>query len=102
MHAFLVSDNIDSLVGMKLAGINGVIVHDGDSALDEINKISEDKNAGIVLITEKAAEMAGERLSKLKIKKGMPLIVEIPDRHSTGEEKDRITKYIKEAIGLKV
>ena len=31
-----------------------------------------------------------------------PLVVEIPDRHSTGRASDSITRYIREAIGVKL
>lgn len=102
MKTYLVSDNVDTLVGMRLAGVKGKIVYDGNSVIDEIKKVSEDKSIGIILVTQKAAKMAGEMLDKLKITMSIPLIVEIPDRHSMGENKERITKYIKEAIGLKV
>jgi V/A-type H+-transporting ATPase subunit F len=33
VRAFLVSDNHDSLVGMRIAGIPGVIVHDREETL---------------------------------------------------------------------
>lgn len=102
MNAYLISDNIDTLVGMRLAGIKGVVVHDGNGVMDEIKKAASDKNTGILLITEKAAAMAREQVDNLKLTMGLPLIVEIPDRHGIEREKDRITRYIKEAIGLKV
>ena len=31
-----------------------------------------------------------------------PLIVEIPDRHGGGRAKDSITRYVREAIGIKI
>ena len=33
---------------------------------------------------------------------GRPLVVEIPDRHSAGRAPDSITRYIREAIGVKL
>jgi V/A-type H+-transporting ATPase subunit F len=41
-------------------------------------------------------------VDKMKLKKGVPLIIEVPDRHGAAVDKDRITRYIKEAIGLKI
>lgn len=32
----------------------------------------------------------------------IPLVVEIPDRHSTGRSSDSITRYIREAHGVKL
>mgnify|MGYP000318379414 CR=1 FL=1 len=38
----------------------------------------------------------------LKLTAQRPLVVEIPDRHSAGRAPDSITRYIREAIGVKV
>lgn len=102
MIAYLISDNIDTLVGMKLAGIKGTIARDGETVLEEIKKAASDQKTGIILITEKAAAMSRDKINNLKLNMEIPLIVEIPDRHTAVEKSDRITKYIKEAIGLKV
>lgn len=102
MKAFLISDNIDTQVGMRLAGINGVIVHDRESVLKELNGIVKNKEYGIILITEKLASLVREEVKKLKLNMNIPLIVEIPDRHGTTRGKDSITKYVKESIGLKI
>lgn len=39
MRMFLISDNVDTLTGMRLAGIDGVVVHEKQEikqALDEV------------------------------------------------------------------
>ena len=38
MKAFIVSDNHDSLVGMRLAGIQGCLVHTADEAFAAIDR----------------------------------------------------------------
>ena len=38
----------------------------------------------------------------LKLNRKQPLIVEIPDRHGNGRTKDSITKYVQDAIGVKL
>ncbi len=38
----------------------------------------------------------------LKLNRKKPLIVEIPDRHGNGRTKDSITKYVQDAIGVKL
>jgi len=102
MKAFLISDNIDTQVGMRLAGISGVIVHDRESVLKELDNITKNKQIGIILITEKLASLVREEVKKIKLDLNIPLIVEIPDRHGTARSKDSITKYVKESIGLKI
>ena len=43
-----------------------------------------------------------ERVDALKRTAMRPLLVEIPDRHHTHRAPDSITRYIREAIGIKV
>jgi V/A-type H+-transporting ATPase subunit F len=102
MKAYLISDNIDTQVGMRLAGIKGTIVHSHDEVVNELESILKDKEIGIIFFTEKAAAMARDEVSKLKIQKGLPLAVEVPDRHGTVRGRDSITRLIRESIGLKV
>lgn len=102
MKAFLISDNVDTQVGMRLAGIKGVIVNNREDVLKELADIRENKDIGIILITEKLASLAREEIDKLKLKMNIPLIVEIPDGKGTTRGNDSITRYIKESIGLKI
>lgn len=102
MKVYLISDNVDTQVGMKLAGIRGTIVHTREEVLKELKSAGKNGKVGIILITEKLASLAREEISKLKLDMGIPLIVEIPDRHGTTRSKDSITRYVKESIGLKI
>lgn len=102
MKVYLISDNVDTLVGMKLAGIRGTIVHSREEVLKELKSAGRDKEVGIILITEKLVSLVKEEISKLKLNMGIPLIVEIPDRHGTTRSMDSITRYVKESIGLKI
>ena len=52
MRFYLISDNIDTQAGMRLAGIQGVVVHEPEEvekALDEALKM---KDVAVILITE--------------------------------------------------
>jgi len=102
MRMFLISDNVDTKVGMRLAGVEGVVVHEKKEVLAEIDKVINDETIGILLITEKLVELFPEKIAELKISISRPLIVSIPDRHSSNEDNDYITRYIREAIGLKI
>lgn len=102
MKMFVVSDNIDTLTGMRLAGVEGVVVHERDEVIAEIDKVLLDKQIGVLLITEKLGQLIPNKISDLKLNYQIPLVVEIPDRHGTGRTADSITKYVREAIGLKL
>lgn len=102
MRFYLVSDNVDTQVGMRLAGIDGVVVHEQDEVRDALESAMADKNVGIILITEKLVALCPDLVYDLKLNRKRPLIVEIPDRHGSGRSKDSITRYVREAIGVKI
>lgn len=99
---YLISDNVDTYTGMRLAGVDGVVVHERDELRETLEKVMKDKSIGIVLLTEKFGWEFPEILDQFRLERQMPLLVEIPDRHGTGRKKDFITSYVTEAIGLKL
>lgn len=102
MKMFVISDNIDTKTGMRLAGVDGVVVHNLDEVTKALDIAINDQTIGIVLITEKLAAMLPERIATLKISLSRPLLIEIPDRHGSYKDGDYITRYIRDAIGLKI
>ncbi len=102
MKMFVISDNIDTRTGMRLAGVEGVVVHEKDEFESAINAVLEDKEIGILLITEKLTKSYPEPVARVKLGMSLPLVVDIPDRHGTGRSPDSITAYVREAIGVKV
>ena len=99
---FLISDNVDTYTGMRLAGVDGVVVHERKELREQLEKVLQDKSIGIVLLTEKFGLEFPDILDEFRLDRKIPLLIEIPDRHGTGRKKDFITSYITEAIGLKL
>jgi len=102
MKSFLISDNRDTWVGMKLAGINGIIVHDRENALIAIKDAMKNDEIGIIILTEKVVDMATEEVMEYKLKSKTPLIIEIPDRHGSIRGYDAITNYIRDSVGIRI
>jgi V/A-type H+-transporting ATPase subunit F len=102
MKAFLISDNIDTLAGLHIAGINGIVLHEKEEILKALEDTMKDPEIGIIIITELAGELVKEKINEFKLSKKLPLIIEIPDRHGSRKSKDYIMKYIQESIGLKI
>ena len=102
MKMFLISDNIDTQTGMRLAGVEGVVVHEREELRDALETALSNKELGIILLTEKFGREFPEIIDNVKLERKLPLIVEIPDRHGTGRKPDFITSYVNEAIGLKL
>lgn len=102
MRMFLISDNIDTRTGMRLAGVEGVVVHERREIEDALKTAIEDDSIGIILITELLADQVDDLIREYKLNRSRPLIVEIPDRHGSRRPADYIMRYVNEAIGLKV
>lgn len=101
MKMYLISDNVDTYTGMRLAGVEGAVVHEKARLKEELDKVMADKEVGIVLLTEKFGRDYPDIVNQVKLSK-MPLFIEIPDRHGTGRKPNFITSYVNEAIGLKL
>lgn len=102
MKFFLISDNIDTQMGMRLAGVDGVVVHTESEVLSALETAMCDDDIGIVLMTKKLIDLCRSDVYELKLSRSRPLIVEIPDRHATSKISDTISRYLEEAVGIKL
>ncbi|MPM26469.1 V-type ATP synthase subunit F [bioreactor metagenome] len=102
MRMILISDNIDTSMGLRLAGIEGVVVHDKDEVLKTLDDYAHQDDIAIVLMTTNIVNLCPEIISDLKLKMSKPLLVEIPDRHGSIKIGETIDSYISEAIGVKL
>ena len=102
MKMFLISDNIDTYTGMRLAGVEGVVVHEREELHRALEEAISNKENGIILLTEKFGKELPDIIDDVRLNHKLPLLIEIPDRHGTGRAPDFITSYVNEAIGLKL
>lgn len=102
MKFYLISDNADTAVGLRLAGIEGVVVHERAEALTALNAALADSEVAVVLMTERLVTLCGETVEALKLGGSDKLIVEIPDRHGSGRAGDSIARYVRESVGIKI
>ncbi|WP_291632661.1 V-type ATP synthase subunit F [Clostridium sp.] len=102
MRSYLISDNMDTFVGMKMAGIESVVLHEKEEIIEKIEELKKNEEIGIIVITEKIALLIPDEVNLIKLSKERPLLVEIPDRHGWNKASDSILRYVKEAIGIKI
>lgn len=102
MKFYLISDNIDTAMGMRMAGIEGVVAHTSEEVNEALDFAVNDENIAVVLMTDKLVELCHAKVYDIKLNCRRPLIVEIPDRHGKGSTADAISKYVEEAIGVKL
>lgn len=102
MRFFVISDNTDTITGLRLAGIKGVVVHEREEVLKALEEAALDPEMGIIIMTELLAEKVQEEVKSIRLDSSKPIITVIPDRHGVRRRPDYITNYIKESIGLKI
>lgn len=102
MKFYLLSDNVDTQVGMRLAGIEGEVLHKEEELRLSMERVLKDKEIAVLLITEKLVDLCPEFIAEKKVNNKIPLIVELPDRHGSSRPDDYIMSYVREAIGVKV
>ena len=102
MQFYVISDNKDTYIGMRLAGMPGIVVHSSQEALSALDKVMSSTEIGVVLMTSKAISLCRDTVYKYKLERTTPLIVEIPDRHGSGNIGESIGEYVKQAIGIRI
>lgn len=100
MRMFLISDNVDTQTGMRLSGVEGVLVHTREEVLRALDVVKSDPSIGILIVTEKLASEFAELFYPIKTSPKTPLLVSIPDRHGSSRAQSAIAEYIKEAVGI--
>ena len=102
MKLFLLSDNIDTQIGMRLAGVEGIVVHKEEEFRQAFDRAISDPEIAILLVTEKLMNLCPEYIAAHKVNNQTPLIVELPDRHGSQRSEDYILNYVKDAIGVRL
>ncbi|MDD2592271.1 MAG: V-type ATP synthase subunit F [Erysipelotrichaceae bacterium] len=102
MRMILISDNTDTGMGLRLAGIEGVVVHEKAEVIKALDQYTQQNDVAIILMTTNIVNLCPDIISDLKLKLSKPLLVEIPDRHGSVKIGEVIDSYISEAIGVKL
>ena len=102
MKFYLISDNADTKMGMRIAGIEGVVAGSAEETISALNSAVANEEIAVVLMTEKLVAMCRDKVYDIKLNHRRPLIVEIPDRHGNSGAIDAIGRYVEEAIGIKL
>ena len=102
MRFYLISDNNDTRLGMRLAGIEGARAATKKEVDAAVNRACADSGVAILIVTEGCYALSRERLDELKLSAGRPLVNIIADSRGSVRARDYITRLINEAIGIKI
>ncbi len=92
----------DTVLGFGVVGVSGKIATNPDEAQRAFKATLQDKNTGIIIITERIADMIRPMVDKFLFTVSFPLVVEIPDRNGSKPGKPGIKEMVNTAIGIKL
>ncbi len=101
MKYFIIGDE-DAVLGFGMVGIQGKIARNKNEAETGFKTAIQDRNIGIIIITERSAEFIRSEIDSYIFTGSFPLIVEIPDRTGRIPGKADIREVVNEAIGIKL
>lgn len=102
MKIFVLTDNTDTAIGMKLAGVSGVVVHSRETLSAALDKVLQNPEYGMILYTSKLREFADDIIAGKTERNPRVIFYEIPDRHGYGEKVSSISDVIKSSVGVQV
>lgn len=82
----------------QLAGIQGIIAETPEKALDEIKKLSDDSDIGLVLVSDDISEPINDQLTALRAEKST-LVFSLPSPGSKKVEVD-YRMMLKKILGV--
>ncbi len=97
MEYYVIGDE-DTVLGFSLVGVLGTACHNEMEAKNAWESVLENKNYGIIVITEDVADLIRSTVDKFLFTESFPLVVEIPAK---GEKSSRdLRALVNEAIGV--
>lgn len=101
MKYFILGDE-DAVLGFGMVGVRGSIVRTAAEADRAFTQALEDKDTGIIIVTERTADLIRPRVDRYLFTERFPLIVEIPDREGKLTSRPNIREMVNTAIGIKL
>jgi V/A-type H+-transporting ATPase subunit F len=101
MRYFIIGDE-DAVLGFGLVGVEGAVARSADQAGEVFSDVLEQSDVGIIIITERVADLIRPQVDRFIFTRSFPLIVEIPDRQGPLVGKPGIREMVNQAIGIKL
>jgi len=99
MKYFLIGGD-DAVLGFGMVGVEGRVAVNADEARKALQEALDDRQVGIVIITEPVAELIRPLVDRYVFTQTFPLIVEITDREGPLEGRPQLRELVNRAIGI--
>ena len=98
----LVIGHPEAVLGFSLAGIHGQGATNAVEANEALDAALGNPDIGIVLVTSDVAALIEPRMSRLKLRSNVPLVVEIPGPAGVPADQPSLNELVFRAIGVKI
>jgi len=99
MKIFFIGDSL-LINGYRTSGIESIPVSSPEELLKAVDKVFKMEDVGVVLVDRDYSSQVKDRIEYLKLKRVMPVLVEVPGRRISGEIDLKST--ISKIMGVKV
>lgn len=74
MKIFVIADNQETEVGLKLAGCDGITLEKEEEIIKKIDEVMQDTEIGVLVITKNIYKLSKEKIDYIRLNKKLPLI----------------------------
>jgi V/A-type H+-transporting ATPase subunit F len=101
MKYYVIGDE-DTVLGFGMVGVQGAVPDGAAEVKAAFDRAIRDREIGIIVITESAADLIREQVDRFLFSEQFPLLVEIPGRKGRKEGRPGLRQLVNEAIGIKL
>jgi V/A-type H+-transporting ATPase subunit F len=101
MKSVVLANQKETIVGLRLAGIKGILIKDPKEVIPKVKELINDPSVGTIMITQALFKANHEGLLEIKLKLKEKMIIKIPGFNEEMEE-SLIYEHIKDSVGLKL
>lgn len=80
MKFFLITDDVDTSVGLRLAGVESKFLSDPAQGQQAFDDVLREDDVGILMVSRRVAEAYRDRIEEIRRSRSLPLIMTLPDR----------------------
>lgn len=97
----IIVGNEDECLGFSLAGVEGVIVEDERTFIEEIQQLFNNSEVGVIAIVDRYFSIFSERFSSEIEKRAVPAVVFIPSMDGT-HHTSSLKEYLASILGIRL
>jgi len=102
MKSFVITDDMNTLVGMQLSGVEGKLINSSLSFDTVFDNVIKDDEIGILMIAPELIEANQKKVDDVRFNRAVPLIVEISGADEYKNNRNKITETIEQVVNISV